>query len=157
MHFLFKKGIITKRKLILGLILMLRKLHNRKAQAVIGEYIVLISMVLAAIVAMTVYFRRAVQARIYDARNYMVSEVARRSAGNFSGDLYPEYEPYYTETNATVHRYSDDKSRLLAGGVTGIFQREYNEIVETYMNSETLPPKDFRATDPAVKVKVGAE
>ena len=101
---------------------MLKNLQNKKAQAVMGEYMVLIGMVLAAIVVMTVYFKRAVQARVYDARNYMVSEVRSRAAGEYDGDLYFEYEPYYTNTETNISVDAVDETRLLPGGMTGIFQ-----------------------------------
>jgi hypothetical protein len=105
-------------------------------------------MVLSAIVAMTVYFKRAVQAKIYDARNYMVNEVRDRTADEFSGDLYTGYEPYYTQTSANVLRSARDETRILPGGTSGIFQKEYNESVSTVVASETLPPRNFNATTP---------
>jgi hypothetical protein len=127
---------------------MLRVKKNRNGQAIIGEYAVVIAMVLSAIVAMTVYFKRAVQARIYDARNYMVNEVGTRTAGEYNGDLYYGYEPYYVDSAANVQRIANDSTQLLPGTSSGTFRKDYNEAVSMRVESETLPPKNFNATTP---------
>ena len=127
---------------------MLKISRNKKAQAVMGEYAVLIAIVMAVIFAMTVYFKRSVQARIYDARNYMVSEVRTRTTGNFSGNLYMGYEPYYGNTVATVSRRTNDQSGLLPGASSGIFVKNYNQTVMVASNSETAPPRLYNLTTP---------
>ena len=103
---------------------------------------------MGALIAMTAYFKRGVQSRIYDARNYMVTEVESRTAGEYDGPVYKGYEPYYTRTMANVTREATDKTTLLPGGITGIFRKDYDEKTETQMQSETLPPKEFEATTP---------
>ena len=127
---------------------MLRTLKNKNAQAVMGEYVLVIFLVMAVLTAMTVYFRRAVQARIHDARDYMVTEVRARTTGVFNGNLYREYEPYYGNTSARVFRSTDYEARVLPGGSSGIFQKDYNETVSVQVNSETAPPRDFDLTTP---------
>jgi len=127
---------------------MLRQIVNNKAQAVMSEYILTIFLVVAVIVAMTIYFKRGVQARIHDARDYMVGEVRVRTAGSFTGNLYKEYEPYYTETNAIVDRDIVDTTRLEPGGSSGIFTKIYDQTIDIRLNSQTAPPKDFNATTP---------
>jgi uncharacterized protein YpmB len=127
---------------------MLSILKNKKAQAVSSEYAIILSMVLAMTVAMGVYFKRAVQARMHDARDYMVSEVKERTDGVYTGDLYIGYEPYYTETMANVTRQTEDNTRLLPGESSGIFKKQINELSTMKMESETLPPKMFNATTP---------
>ena len=129
---------------------MLRVVKSRKGQAVIGEYAVVISMVLAVIVAMTVYFKRAVQARIHGARDYMVNEVLTRTEGQYNGPIYSGYEPYYTQTNSVVSRTADDETRILPTGIgtSGAFEKDYDETVSTSTQSETLPPSYFNATTP---------
>ena len=47
-------------------------LFTRKGQAIMGEYMLVIFVAVGTIVAMTVYFKRAWQARVFDARNYML-------------------------------------------------------------------------------------
>ena len=44
-------------------------LGNSVGQAVMGEYVVVIFLVIAAVSAMTIFFKRAVQARIHDAKS----------------------------------------------------------------------------------------
>ncbi len=125
---------------------MLKLNNNRKAQAVMGEYAVLIALVMAVIVAMTVYFKRAVQARIHDARDYMVSEVRTRTTGYFSDNLYAGYEPYYGNTISTIFRDTDDETKLLPGASSGIFKKTYDQTTFMVVNSVTLPPREFERT-----------
>ena len=127
---------------------MLRVLKNKNAQAVMGEYVLVIFLVMAVLTAMTVYFRRALQARIHDARDYMIGEVRVRTAGVYNGNLYKEYEPYYGNTAARVFRSMDDEIRVLPGGSSGIFQKIYDGTVSVQVNSETAPPQDYDRTTP---------
>jgi hypothetical protein len=128
--------------------MMLRYLNNRRAQAVVGEYALVIFMVLGALVAMTVYFKRSVQGRMHDARDYMVDEVRSRTAGSFDGDLYYQYEPYYTRTDATVTRSANHSTTILPGASSGIFQKVVVESTSGQASSETAPPRDFDLTTP---------
>lgn len=127
---------------------MLKNLSNRQAQAVMGEYVVVIFMVLAVIVAMTVYFKRAIQARLHDARDYMVNDVRQRTAGSYNGELYLHYEPYYTNTIATVARDASSTTRILPGASSGIFRKVIDETTSVQVNSETAPPREFNLTTP---------
>ena len=129
---------------------MLRNLNNRRAQAVVGEYVLVIFLVLAVVTGMTVYWKRALQGRIHDARDYMVNSVRQRTAGSFNGDLYLHYEPYYLNTSATVSRSVDHTSRLLPSLPlsSGIFVKTINESTAMQVISETAPPRDFNLTTP---------
>ena len=78
---------------------MFRKLmKNKKAQNT-AEYALLISLVVAAIIAMQTYAQRSLQARIRDAGNYLAAQTS--VLGNTT-----QYEPYYLSTNYTVTRNS---------------------------------------------------
>lgn len=127
---------------------MLRALKNKNAQAVVGEYTIVIFLVMAVVITMAVYFKRAVQARMRDAREYMITEVRERTDGDFNGILYREYEPYYGNTAAVVSRDMNEETRIQPGGSSGIFQKFYNVSVSVDVNSETAPPKDFNRTEP---------
>lgn len=127
---------------------MLRYLKNRRAQAVMGEYMLVIFLVLAVIVGMTIYFKRAVQARIHDARDYMVREVRTRTEGEFGGNLYKEYEPYYSNVMAFVIRDVDHTTNILLGESSGIFVKTINEVTRVQAISQTAPPKEFDRTTP---------
>jgi len=99
------------------------------------------------IVAMTVYFRRAVQGRIVDARTYMVKQTidaARSTDATFYGNLHIEYEPYYGNTESSVTRDSSETRELLQGGTSGIFRKAFNESTQVQTNSTTAAPIEAR-------------
>lgn len=76
---------------------MLRKLiKNKKAQNT-AEYAILISLVVAGIIAMQTYAQRALQARVRDASQYL--KVQTNKLGNSV-----QYEPYYLSTDYNVIR-----------------------------------------------------
>ncbi|HLF18885.1 MAG TPA: hypothetical protein VI749_08350 [Candidatus Omnitrophota bacterium] len=78
---------------------MLRKLiKNKKAQNT-AEYAILISLVVAGIIAMQTYAQRALQARVRDASHFLAGEA------DFGGGLNTiQYEPYYLTSNYQVTR-----------------------------------------------------
>ncbi len=76
---------------------MFRKLiRNKKAQQT-AEYALLISLVVAAVIAMQTYVQRSIQARIHDASSYLTSQTS--AMGNTE-----QYEPYYLETDYDISR-----------------------------------------------------
>ena len=121
---------------------MLRYFKTNKAQAVIGEYVLVFFLAIGMVTAMTIYFKRAVQARIHDARDAMLNIVINRSAGYFSDDIQIEYEPYYGNTVSTVVRRENTTTNLLPGATTGIFRKTSDEVTAVQTRSETAPPKD---------------
>jgi Flp pilus assembly pilin Flp len=71
---------------------MFKKLmKNKKAQQT-AEYALLISLVVAAIIAMQTYAQRTIQARIRDASTHLTSETSELGST-------AQYEPYYLETS----------------------------------------------------------
>ena len=72
-----------------------RIIKNKKAQQT-AEYALLISLVVAAVIAMQTYAQRTLQARIRAASTYLTNETAGL------GDTTNQYEPYYLETNYAV-------------------------------------------------------
>lgn len=77
---------------------------NKKAQNT-AEYAILISLVVAGIIAMQTYAQRALQARVRDAGQYLATET-----DTLGGTV--QYEPYYLSTNYTVVRNEADTQRL---------------------------------------------
>lgn len=76
---------------------MFKKLiKNKKAQQT-AEYALLISLVVAAVIAMQTYAQRTIQARIRDASQYLATETSELGTTN-------QYEPYYLETDYQVVR-----------------------------------------------------
>ena len=91
---------------------MFRKLmKNKKAQQT-AEYALLISLVVAAIIAMQTYAQRTIQARIRDASAALTAKTS---------DLGTtvQYEPYYLETSYDTLR--DDTTEQVQDNSVGGF------------------------------------
>ena len=89
---------------------MFRKLiKNKKAQNT-AEYAILISLVVAGIIAMQTYAQRALQARVRDASIYL--RVQTNELGNAV-----QYEPYYLSTDYNVIR-DEEETQLLDTNIT---------------------------------------
>lgn len=85
---------------------MFRKLiKNKKAQNT-AEYAILISLVVAGIIAMQTYAQRALQARVRDASLYLANQTS------LGGRNSAQYEPYYLKTDYTVTR-DENQSQIL--------------------------------------------
>ena len=98
---------------------MFRKLiKNKKAQNT-AEYAILISLVVAGIIAMQTYAQRALQGRVRDAAQYLVNQTS--ALGSTA-----QYEPYYLTTNYAVER-TEDETQLLGNGTTDVRQ-EVNSL-----------------------------
>jgi hypothetical protein len=125
---------------------MLKILKQQNAQAVMGEYALIFFMIVAAMTAITIYFRRAVQARIFSARNTMLNVVINRTRGYYGDAVYNTlqiaYEPYYMNTVTTVVHTLDTETNLLPGATTGISRKTSDEFTQTRTRSETAPPRD---------------
>ena len=84
---------------------MFRKLiKNKKAQNT-AEYAILISLVVAGIIAMQTYAQRALQARVRDAATYLKNQTSDLGGSS-------QYEPYYLDTSYTVDRNEIDEKLL---------------------------------------------
>ena len=53
--------------------LRLNKIQSNRGQGIMSEYGLIFIIVVGMVTAMTVYVKRVIQARIFDARNYMVT------------------------------------------------------------------------------------
>ncbi len=84
---------------------MFNRSLNKKGQNT-AEYALLISLVVAAIIAMQTYAQRALQARIRDAAGTYLKD-GTSALGNST-----QYEPYYLQTNYEVTRDSTSNDRL---------------------------------------------
>ena len=89
---------------------MFRKLKKNKKAQNTAEYAILISLVVAGIIAMQTYAQRALQARVRDASLYMRDVV--NQLGNSA-----QYEPYYLDTDYTINRDTSE-TRLLTNDAT---------------------------------------
>lgn len=123
---------------------MIRFLKNRHGQAVSSEYVVVFLIVITVMSSMTIYFRRVIQARIRDAGHSMVDTVVERAGPYYNGDqtILRAYEPYYSNVISIITTEVDNKSRLLSGATSGIFEKEIDEETKIRSFSVTAPPKD---------------
>lgn len=110
---------------------MLKFLRKFKAQSV-GEYTVMISISILAIVAMTYFIQRLFSARINDARGYMlrtldadIKNVHLAVGGKAYKGVLAEYEPYYQNRTSDIEPFSQEnisiapsKGKLPAGVYT---------------------------------------
>ena len=91
---------------------MFIKLNNRKGQNT-AEYAILIGVIVAAAIAMQIYIRRGMQARVKDAVDFT------RTADDDSGNALftqSQYEPYYMERNLESSSTGAVSSQLQQGG-----------------------------------------
>jgi uncharacterized protein (UPF0333 family) len=90
---------------------MLRKLlKNKKAQNT-AEYAILISLVVAGIIAMQTYAQRALQGRVRDAASYMATQST--TIGQTK-----QYEPYYLDTAYNVITADDTGESVVGNSLT---------------------------------------
>lgn len=97
---------------------MFRKIiRNKKAQQT-AEYALLISLVVAAVIAMQTYAQRTIQARIRDASGYLTTQTSALGKTN-------QYEPYYLATDYNVVR-DDDTVQVLGqrSDATGLYRTD---------------------------------
>ncbi|MFC1510572.1 hypothetical protein ACFL49_02820 [Candidatus Omnitrophota bacterium] len=86
-------------------------LRSKKGQNT-AEYAILISLVIAGIIAMQTYAQRALQARVRDGSIYMTEQ---------TGDIgsTQQYEPYYKDDNFN-NTTNDRTQKDLAGETTSL-------------------------------------
>ncbi len=110
---------------------MFRKLiKNKKAQNT-AEYAILISLVVAGIIAMQTYAQRALQARVRDASEFMTDQ----GAGNFGMAATYQYEPYYLESNYQIDRNEADTQVLAKGVVSQVTDSTRNRAAAGFQRS----------------------
>lgn len=100
---------------------MFKKLmKNKKAQQT-AEYALLISLVVAAIIAMQTYAQRTIQARIRDASQYLANSTSELGKT-------VQYEPYYLTTSyETVRDDTTEQVQTIAGG-RAVFNTVENSV-----------------------------
>jgi len=109
---------------------MLGFFHNRRGQAFFVQHSMTLFLVVACVAAMAVMVKRAVQARIKQARDYSLREVRLIHADaqyNIQGSLWSEYEPYYLESRSARDMSKKVETRILSGGRDGIVEYDMPE------------------------------
>lgn len=85
------------------------RLLNKKGQNT-AEYAILIGVIVAAAIAMQVYVRRGMQARVKDAVDYSKTS---DTTGVFNTS---QYEPYYSDTSFLTTQDASQTESLAIGG-----------------------------------------
>ena len=119
----------------------------RRAQS-LGEYTVITSLVILAVMAMTQFIQRGFAARINGARGYMMTTLgqdigdirARREGPSLEGPSV-EYEPYYT--NKVADTAMNPRTDVFINGRADTYR--YRSSGSTVMNTLTVeaPAEDL--------------
>ncbi|MFA5059284.1 MAG: hypothetical protein WC676_01475 [Candidatus Omnitrophota bacterium] len=119
----------------------MRKIFFRQNGQMANEHAIMIALVIAALMAMTIVLKRALQGRLHDAKSTMMDIVKDASVeANAVGRLYGEYEPYYAATNSDIERSIQQNKILLPGGSTGISRKSQDDTTSVNTVSVQLPP-----------------
>ena len=109
---------------------MFRWLNSRKGQNT-AEYAILIGVIVAAAIAMQIYIRRGMQARIKDAVDYTTTPVDANGSVFFN-QQQKQYEPYYMNTNFTTQQSGASSEEIQMGG--GVVRNSMGETTQRYGN-----------------------
>ena len=100
-------------------------------------------VVVGMVSGMTLYFKRAVQARVRDAHNSVYYTIRNRVGTEYAGNrVYIQYEPYYRISNSLTDRAYSDTAQVLPSLPlsSGIFRKSVNQTTITNSQAITLPP-----------------
>ena len=109
-----------------------------RAQA-IGEYAVLLALVVVVITSMSLYVRRALQAQLIVARNRMIDMVRDGVEINIAY----EYQPYYLNEMSDSETFIHQVRTLEAGDASGARQI-FNDRTAVETTSTTAPAREAR-------------
>ncbi len=93
---------------------------NRRAQST-AEYVIVLGLIVAAVVAMQTYIKRGFQGRIKDAVDYAGSDGQGSGAVQFTGQ---QYEPYYLGSTFSTTRNAEETEELATGGAVSRTTKE---------------------------------
>ena len=105
---------------------MLIKLRKGQSTA---EYAILISIIIGAALAMQVYIKRSLQAKMYDAGNALTS--VSGDVGGATLGTTQQYEPDYASSYSKITTSMDasDKKVIAGGAATSTSDKDY--IIES--------------------------
>jgi hypothetical protein len=118
----------------------MKRLKNNKGQGIISEYSLFFFVVTAFVIAMTVYVKRTVQARIHGAERYVMQQVNTamlNPANNLVGGISGQYEPYYYASEGIRTTESTIIDRELAAGKMGIFEKDIVNATSGFVGTTT--------------------
>ena len=101
---------------------LLKKKQTRNKAQVISEYAGIVVLVIIVLSTMTMYIKRALQARIRDTFEVAMTDIKDAYEDSYTGEaLIPStvnlfYEPYYTNVTSDVTRDLSETRFLRLGG-----------------------------------------
>lgn len=101
---------------------------TRKGQST-AEYAIVIGLVIAAIVAMQIYVKRALQGKVKDAVDY-------KEPGDTITGTSKQYEPYYSESAMTSSRVASEQAKVTEGGA--VERTIVGEDISTRTGTQTV-------------------
>ena len=95
---------------------MFRWLNSKKGQNT-AEYAILIGVIVAAAIAMQIYVRRGMQAKVKEAVDFTATADTMSGVAE-TANLFSQkqYEPYYLATNYTTTQTGSVSEQMLSGG-----------------------------------------
>ena len=98
-------------------------LRHGKAQST-AEYVIVLGLIVAAVIAMQTYVKRGFQGRLKDAVDYVDNGGQEDGVVAFKAK---QYEPYYLKSDFTSTRDSTEKENLLDAGAVSRTSEETSE------------------------------
>ncbi len=120
---------------------MFRWLNSKRGQNT-AEYAILIGVIVAAAIAMQIYVRRGMQARVKEAVDWTTTSDEQSGTG-INIFEQKQYEPYYLATNyVTTQTGAVSEQQQAGGGVirdsqSDVTQRQGNQSYANYMIGNT--------------------
>ncbi len=106
---------------------------QKKGQSV-SEYSIFVAIVLIAIITMNAYVKRGLQGRYVDVMDSTISAV-QTQAGQ---DVPSQYEPYYTESQATIDAPRNISKTVTEGKATRVLSPDSSVIESTDKEKASL-------------------
>lgn len=128
---------------------------NNKGQAILAEYVMILFVVIAALVAMSTFVQRGFEARIHDAKNFMINAVTNSSVCDADclaatgGNIAYEYEPYYSVQLSGVQSNSEERAGATSGNALAFGAKYYNSISEDTRTNTAGCQLPAECADPA--------
>ena len=88
----------------------LNRMHSRSGQSM-AEYAIVLTVVIAAIVAMQLYVKRGLQGKVKDVTDNVGSGLASQGISNTN-----QYEPYYASSKYDVTQAQKSQEQYNTGG-----------------------------------------
>ena len=108
----------------------------KKGQVTLAEYVVIFSVVVGVMTAMSLFVRRAIQARVYDAQMGTKEMIEDRTKGSaYVGNYYVQYEPYYVNSRSDVKAGSTATESFSTSGISYGFSRRSSVVTNSAIKS----------------------